>query len=128
MNIKVYKVFLDDNIIGTTKFEKADPPMGVVSGLLNFIDIVCGYDFFKNYCTANTMELVYDYPEDKLLSTGTIPNLKIVDGNGIEIKGVGNQINGMDGEFEITLLGLSYPFLEEEFPHHVKAYKEQFNN
>lgn len=127
MNTKVYKVFLDDNIIGATKFEKSDPPMGVVFGLLNFINIISGYDFFKNYCVENNIQLTCDHPEDKLISTGTIPNLKIVDENGIEIKGVGNQISGMDGEFEITLLGIPYPFFEQEFPHHVKTYNEQFN-
>ncbi|WP_437919714.1 hypothetical protein [Sphingobacterium sp. LRF_L2] len=127
MNTKVYKVFLGDKLIGTTIFEKADPPMGVVFGLLNFIDIMYGYDFFKNYCAANTIELVYDYPKDKLLTTRAIPNLKVMNENGIEVTGVGNQISGMDGEFEITLLGVSYPFFEEEFPHHVKAYNDQFN-
>ena len=127
MNTKEYEVFLDDKIIGITKFEKSDPPMGVVYGQLNFIDIIAGYDFFKNYCIGNNIQLTCDHPEDKLISTMTIPNLKIVDKNGIEIKGVGNQISGIDSEFEITLLGISYPFFEEEFPHHVKIYKEQFN-
>ena len=47
----------------------------------------------------------------------------------MEIKGVGNQISGMDSdEFEISLEGVPYPFYEEEFPHHVKAYYNQFNN
>ncbi|MBD1434917.1 hypothetical protein H8B06_19000 [Sphingobacterium sp. DN00404] len=127
MNTKVYDVFLDDKIIGTTKFEKSDPPMGVIFGLLTFIDIVYGYDFIKNYCTENAIQLVHDYPTNKLLSTGTISNLKVLNENGIEVKGGENQISGMDGEFEITLLGVSYPFFEEEFPHHVKTYNEQFN-
>jgi hypothetical protein len=30
-------------------------------------------------------------------------------------------------EFEISLEGIPYPFYEEEFPHHVKAYNEMFN-
>lgn len=29
-------------------------------------------------------------------------------------------------EFEITLEGVSYPFFEDEFPHHVKVYNDQF--
>jgi hypothetical protein len=33
----------------------------------------------------------------------------------------------MDSDvFEITILGISYPFFEEEFPHHVRAYNDQF--
>ncbi len=41
---------------------------------------------------------------------------------------MGNQISGVDGEeFEIAIEGVPYPFFEEEFPHHVKVYHEQFN-
>ena len=33
----------------------------------------------------------------------------------------------MDSDtFDITVLGITYPFYEEEFPHHVKAYNEMF--
>ena len=68
-----------------------------------------------------------DYPEDKLISTRTIDSLIIRNEQGIEIKGMGNQISGMDSEgFEISIEGIAYPFYEEEFPHHVKAYNEMF--
>jgi hypothetical protein len=64
-----------------------------------------------------------------MISTKTIDSLKIVNDNGIEIKGVGNQINGMDrDEYEITIEGVAYPFYEEEFSHHVKAYDDLINN
>ena len=63
----------------------------------------------------------------KLISTRTIKKLVIRNENGVEIVGLGNQISGMDGnEFEITLEGVAYPFFEEEFSHHVKAYNDQF--
>ena len=76
----------------------------------------------------NNIDLAYEYPEDKLISTRTIENLKVINENGIEINGIGNQISGMDGdEFEITLEGVAYPFYEEEIPQHFKAYNEQFN-
>ncbi len=101
--------------------------MGVVFGIIRFTNIISGYDFLKKYCLENNTELADHYPEDKLISTRTIENLKVRNENGIEIKGLGNQISGMDGdEFEITLEGVAYPFFEEEFPHHVKAYNEQF--
>jgi hypothetical protein len=33
-------------------------------------------------------------------------------------------ITGMDSEgFEISVLGIPYPFYEEEFPHHVEKYQ-----
>lgn len=127
MTTKRYDIFLDDKIIGTTELEKADATMGVVFGHIQFNNIISGYDFLKKYCLENNIELAEDYPEDKLISTRTIENLKVINENGIEIKGIGNQISGMDGdEFEIILEGVPYPFFEEEFPQHVKAYNEQF--
>lgn len=127
--MKLYDIFLDNNKIGTTEFEKGDAPMGGVFGKITFINISSGYDFFKTYCVTNDIELVTDYPEDRLILTRTINNLAIKNELGMEIKGVGNQISGMDSdEFEISLEGVPYPFYEEEFPHHVKAYYNQFNN
>lgn len=122
-----YTIFLDEKIIGETELEKADVPMGVVFGEIHFSSIPLGYDFFKKYCLENNIELAYDYPEDKLISTQTIQNLIVRNAKGIEIVCLGNQISGMDDDvFEITLEGVAYPFFEEEFPHHVKAYEEQF--
>lgn len=119
---KRYDIFLDGKIIGTTALEKADAPMGVVFGQIHFSNIDVDYNFIKRYCLENNIELVNDYPEDKLISTHTIENLIVVNEKGVEIKGLGNQISGMDGdEFEITVNGVAYPFFEEEFPHHVSA-------
>lgn len=129
MIMKLYDIFLEGNKIGTTELENADVPMGGVFGKINFKNISSGYDFIKTYCVTNNIELVTDYPEDKLILTRTINNLAVKNERGIEIKGVGNQISGMDSdEFEISLEGVPYPFYEEEFPHHVKAYDNQFNN
>lgn len=101
--------------------------MGVVFGNVTFDNIVSGYDFLKTYCLINNIEIITDYPDDKLIEATDIPNLKVINPNGIEIKGQGTKINGMDSDvFEITILGVSYPFFEEEFPHHVKAYNDQF--
>lgn len=127
MTTKFYNIYLDGKLIGTTELDKADVPMGVVFGLINFMDNNLDYKFFKKYCFDNNIELAYDYPEDKLIATRTIAGLKITNENGIEVKGLGNQISGMDGDaFEVILEGVPYPIFEEEFPHHVKAYNEQF--
>ena len=33
----------------------------------------------------------------------------------------------MDSDlFEVTIVGVPYPFYEEEFPYHVNAYKKMF--
>jgi hypothetical protein len=123
-----YKILLEDKEIGTTDFEKADAPLGVVLGRLNFNNENLNYQFIKDYCDKNNIEIAMDYPEDKLISTFSIPKLKVLNQNGIEISGVGNQISGMDNaEYEIEIFGIPYPFYEEEFPHHVADYKTMFN-
>ena len=122
-----YSIHIGDIKLGTTKLEKADAPMGVVFGDINFVEQNMGYDFIKNYCESMNIELASDYPEDKLISTMTIDTLIVKNEKGIEIKGIGNQICGMNSDvYEVTLLGVPYPFYEEEFPHHVKAYNEMF--
>lgn len=129
MTTRHYEIFLDNKLIGTTELEKADAPMGVVFGNVTFDNIISGYDFLKAYCLTNNIEIITDYPDDKLIATADILKLKVVNPNGIEIKGQGINIDGMDNDvFEIIILGISYPFYEEEFPHHVKAYEDQFKD
>lgn len=128
MTSKSYTILLDNMIIGTTSLEKADPPMGVVFGKIDFIDITSGYDFFKTYCLANSIEMIAEDFDERLIATAYILNLKVIDPNGIEIKGEGINVEGMDSDiYDVTIVGVPYPFFEEEFPHHVKAYNDSFN-
>jgi len=122
-----YKIFLDGSKIGVSELEKADVPMGVVFGKINFTEENFNYNFFSDYCKRNFIEVGFEYPEDKLISTRFIPTLKVINEKGIEIKGSGIHISGMDSDgFEIEIFGVPYPFYEEEFPHHVKEYSERF--
>ncbi|MFB6342777.1 hypothetical protein ACE1ET_13695 [Saccharicrinis sp. FJH62] len=126
---KTYNILLDNIKIGTTQLEKGDAPMGVVFGLINFDESKIGYDFIKNYCIKNEIELVSDFPEDKLISTRTIDGLKIINCDGVEIKGIGNQIDGMDSKgFDIIIEGIPYPFYNDEFPNHVKEYEKRYKD
>lgn len=112
---KIYKIFLEESLIGTTELEKADAPMGVVFGKINFIEIKSGFDFFKQYCEKNKIEFEA-YLGDKIISTRYILKLKIVDDKNFEIIGKGNYINGMDNDiFEINIEGIPYPYYEENF-------------
>ncbi len=124
---KLYYILLDNKKIGTTKLEKADVPMGIVFGKVNLIDIDSGYDFFKTYCQTNNINIITDDPDDRFIITSNIPNLKVINQSGAEIKGQGTNIEGMDTDvFEITILGVPHPFYEKEFPLHVKYYNELF--
>ncbi|HYV95161.1 MAG TPA: hypothetical protein VE978_25520 [Chitinophagales bacterium] len=129
MTNKLYDILLDDEKIGSTELENADAPMGVVFGQINFTSINSGYDFFKNYCLKNNIKFT-DHPEDRLIIRMNIPNLKVFDINGNEIKGHGGcLVNGIDSDiFEITILGIPYPFYQKEFPHHVKTYNELYKD
>ena len=40
---------LDGVIIGTTRLESADAPMGVVSGKIEFIKPISGFDLFESF-------------------------------------------------------------------------------
>ena len=123
---KTYDIFLDENKIGTTELEKADAPMGIAFGQIKLMDIILGQEFFKQYCLKNKIEFT-DHLDDKLIMTSSIPNLKVTDKDGVEIKGIGTDVAGMDSDtFDITIVGIAYPFYEKEFPHHVKAYNEMF--
>ena len=121
-----YNLFLDDLQIGVSDLEKADAPMGVAFGKISFVNKSFDYSFFSNYCKKNSI-LVNEDSIDGFISTQSIPKLKVYNKNGIEIKGIGCYIVGMDSEeFEINIIGIPYPFYEIEFPHHVKKYNEQF--
>lgn len=123
-----FTIKLEEQIIGTTEFEFADVPMGVVYGKINFIDIESPYLLFKNYCLANNIEIYSDIIDIKLIDTAIIPNLKIYYNNfQDELKGWGNSISGLeisdDGiEFEITLYGLESETMSILFKHHFDEY------
>lgn len=126
---KNYKIVLDGKEIGTSKLEKADAPMGVVFGRITFNGIESPYQFFKNYCLKNNIIVNTEDSEFEFIDTQVMSELKVFRDDGLEIKGVtGNAVTGMkiDG-YEISILGISYPFYEAEFPHHVKAYESLFN-
>lgn len=119
---KVYDILLGNTKIGTTGFENADPPMGVVLGRISFIADTFDYSFFRDYCVNNGISFQEDNAL-KLIATNEIPNLYVFDVSGREIKGLAATISGMDDdEFLISVEGIPYPFYEEEFPHHFKAY------
>lgn len=119
----IYTVYLDNEVIGKTKFENADPPMGVVLGEINPIDARIDYAYIKSYCEKNSIELVSDDESDKFISTSHIPQLKVYNQTGVEIIGISNQITGADDEgFEINIFGIAYPFYELEFTEHAQKY------
>ena len=68
MSEKQYLVCLNGIIIGRTALEKADPPMGVVYGVIDFIDDVeSRYEFLLDYCKCFDVEPYVHYPEVRMI-------------------------------------------------------------
>ena len=121
-----YDIFLDDVKIGVTKFEKADAPMGVVFGDINFNDSKFNYDFLRKYCVVNNITFSED-AESEFINTNNIPTLIVKDKALNLIQGISRSISGMDAEgFEINIIGIEYPLYEKLFPHHVSYYNTLF--
>lgn len=126
MSNKTYHITLNGTLIGKSLLESADPPMGVVFGIINFLSEDFDYEFFKNYARDNNIAFEA-HPDKKLITTKNIPLLKVLSDDGIEIRGLSTYIEGMDGEdYVINIIGIPYPFYGEQFPHHVECYYKQF--
>ena len=82
-----YLVYLNSNKIGTTYLEKADAPMGVVTGKIKFMGIESPYRFIKEYCSKNKIPINIDESDIELIDTQVIPTLKVLRHDKIEIKG-----------------------------------------
>lgn len=123
-----FTIKLEEQIIGTTEFEFADVPMGVVYGKINFIDIESPYLLFKNYCLANNIHINYDSEKERLIDTAIIPNLRIYYNDfKDELKGWGAAITGselLDNEiyFEIQFGGVVSETMSTLFKHHFDEY------
>lgn len=118
-----YIITLDGIRIGTTQLEKADPPMGVVMGKIYFENIDSGYQLFHQYCIKSGIQPDEHDSNLKFIQTPSIPNLIVRRSDDVIIKGVGTYVTGLGSDFEITVLGIPYPFYEEEFPQHCQDYK-----
>ena len=116
---KTYKILLDGKLIGKSRLENAEPSLGVVTGLIEFYGVESPYLFLKEYCLKNNIIINQHDPALEFIDTQVIPGLIVVNPKGIEIKGVaGNAICGMKTEgYEISVMGIEYPFYKEEFPH-----------
>ncbi len=126
MTDRKFNLLLDNKLIGTTAFENADAPMNVVFGQIYFTESVFGYDKLKNYCTENSISIVNDYPEDKLISTDNIPKLTISDKYGNIINAEVKTIEGMDSDFyTLNLLGVSTEQYEKYFSQHINDYQNR---
>ncbi len=117
--MKEYKIFLDDVLIGTTNFEFADVPMGVVYGKVNFIDLKNPYFFFKKYCDTNNID--YQFIDDeKYIQTFELKLIKI--SNNSDFIRNGASFCGFNEDFQIEMYNISSKIMKSEFLHHYYDY------
>lgn len=122
---KKYNIELNQVKIGSTDFEFADVPMGVIHGKIFFDNVESPYELFKNHCTKFNVRLNDDEPDLKLIDTEFIPQLKVYLTNGMELTGWGASITGMDNEeYEIQFSGIDAELIQTEFKHHFDVYYE----
>ena len=121
---KTYDIQLNEVKIGTTAFEFADTPMGVIHGKINFENVELPYELFKNHCQKHKVIINQDDKEYKFIDTQVIPELKVYLENGTELTGWGGAISGMEKEddFEIQFGGIDYKIMQTEFAHHYYDY------
>ncbi len=118
-----YILKLNNEIIGYTKFEYADPPMGIVHGKIVFNGIDSPYNFFKKHCTNFNVQINSDFPEDEFIATVIIPQLELFLENGEQLKGWGGAISGLGkDDFEIQFCGITSEVMQTEFSHHYVKY------
>lgn len=117
-----FKIFLDDIFIGTTNFEFADVPMGVVYGMVKFDNIDDPYLFLKQHYLSKNLQ--FDFDDNKGFLTSEIQKvIKIFfNENNTQLLGWGAFLSGIKNEFEITFLGLNSDIMKSEFNKHYNDY------
>jgi len=115
----MFSFWIDDVLIGYSKLEQGDPPMGVAHG--QFI----ATDKFENYRSkAESLD------DNSRRWQGL--SVKMPDGQEIKCHAgiVIIEYGPLDDIFaiEATCLGIGYPLYGELFPHHVKAYNEEWGD
>jgi len=120
---KTYHIELNGVKIGTTDFEFADTPMGVVYGKINFVNVDSPYELFKNHCKKHKITINQNDKKFKFIDTQVIPELKVYLENGTELNGWGGAITGMEkDDFEIQFGGITSELMQTEFKHHYDEY------
>ena len=92
---RIYRVELDGELLGETRLENADPPMGVVSGKVIFSTDECPYLLFRRYCAVHGIAVNQDDEEHALIDTQRIDGLKVLRWDGVGIEGGGGTVGGV---------------------------------
>ena len=116
-----FYVYAQDRLIGWTRLESGDAPMGVAFGQFHPAP---AYDEMRSTFVAPTK------PETKPAPAWSELTLRLPDGHVIESVGgvvIEDYSEDLGNEgLQVTILGISYPEYEALFSQHVAAYRAQF--
>lgn len=107
---KSYDIYLGTHKLGKTSFQLTNSTQGIVFGLIDFKEGITGYEFLKNWCVNNQVELEIDLPEEQIILTKGILPLTLKDEDGAILHWTSNQITGIaNHDFELSVQGISCP-------------------
>lgn len=115
-----YTVHLGDRVLGISQLENGDPPMGVVSGLIELLDM--GYRDVDTYLLDNGGN------DDSGIVRLNDSSLSVTNEKGEELPSVGIYLENCTEleECHVTVLGIDYEYYEIYFKHHIETYNKQF--
>jgi hypothetical protein len=119
----MFCIFHGDMLIGRSKLEGGDPPMGVASGLF---EPTADFEPLRN-----AMKPARDGNGKEQRDIRFLASLCAKTADGIELVCAGVEVfeygeADHPWEWEVYCLGIEHPPYHELFPHHVRAYEDQF--
>ncbi len=112
-----FEVKLGNETIGFSELEGGDAPMGVAGGRFLPTPAYCS---IQSYCIAHR-DCWVSIPG---LTVSVVGGAPIECSGGVEISDFSPELG--EGGLEVSINGIPYPRYGELFPHHVEAYKKQF--
>ena len=120
----MFLIYSGDTLIGRSALEGGDPPMGVASGTFVPTDAFSSFRSQMLRAKNGDVKSRVDIKILSNLSAKTADGFLIVCSSGVEVLEYVEQ--GETFGIEVFCLGIEYPTYAELFPHHVQAYKDQF--
>lgn len=106
-NMSVFSIYSGATLVGTSRLEYGDPPMGVAFG--RFIP-VAGYSAIQAECKSSHQD------QSNLHLSVKTPSGEIIQCAGVAV------LEG-NGDTQVNVLGISHPEYAELFPQHVRHYE-----
>jgi hypothetical protein len=121
----MFSIFQGETLIGRSELEGGDPPMRVASGVFEPTEAFTEL--------RKSMKPARDGAGKEQNDIRFLGGLRAVTADGVQLVGAGVEVfeYGEAGEpcaWEVFCVGVESPPYQELFPHHVKAYEDQFKD